>query len=321
MKSLLLVAMGLLLISSVASAELILDNDVSFGPRTDLDACTAPILISQSATQPVTLSTTGGVFTCGNTLYSYVIEGYELRKFSPYWDLGIMDPISIKSVAWGVRRYVATDSVLPAGTVILPYNPADGPLIVDVMLYKIDADLPFTFDNMELFHSQPVEVPYQVPPDLVYNLPMNTIITENCAYDPSIDPKIYDLVVAIHNPATWAMINPVRFAACAMANAETAESYTAWPDSCGMPDGNPYTPTDLGAPGASKFALEVCAELCTPPAVTGACCNLMTGACTITPAVDCTYTWTSGAVCNVQICPMPVPTEVKSWGQVKSLYR
>jgi hypothetical protein len=318
MKSLLLVALGLLLISSVASAELILDTDES-STRAQLDACVAPILITQSASQPTTLSTTGGVFTCGNVLYSYVTEGYELRKFSPYWDNGIVDPISIKSIEWGVRRYVATDSILPAGTVILPYNDADGPLMVDVIVYKINANDAFLFANLVQITTQQVEIPKMVPPALLYDKVMHTDIIANCNYDPQIDPDVWDLVVAIHNPATYNMINPVRFACAAMANAETAESYTAWPGGCPA-SFEPSTPTELGSPGASKFALNVCAELCAP-VVNGACCNLLTGACTVTPAADCTFTWTTGVECSVQLCPIPVPAENKSWGQVKSLYR
>lgn len=325
MKSLLLVAMGLLLISSVASAELILDNDVSFGFRPNLEACVAPITISQAATHPVTLSTTGGVFTCGNVLYSYVTEGYELRKFSPYWDNGITDPIMIKSIAWGIRRYVATDSVLPAGTVILPYNDLDGPLLVDVILYKINADSTFIFANMQQFSTQQVEIPKQVPPALLYDHPMVTeILPQADCYDPYVDPIIWDLVVAIHNPETYSMINPVRFACAAMANAETAESYTAWPNGCPA-QFEPTTPTQLGSPGASKFALEVCAEPCAPPPPQGACCVIATGVCTMTTALNCPTglnTWHSEwTVCLPNPCTQPSPTEAKSWGQVKSLFR
>jgi hypothetical protein len=328
MKSLLLVVLGLLLATTVASAELILDNDLSApGTRVDLGTCPSPMVtISQSATQPTTLSTTGGVFTCGNVLYSYIIEGYQMRRFSLYWDNNISDPFSIHQVEWGVRRYVATDSVLPAGTVILPYNPADGPFVVDVQLYAINSDSTLTWANMGApFASVPYTVPQMVPPALLCDCTQSTVFGENCAYDPYVDPTIYDLVVAVHNPETYTMINPVRFACAAMGNAETAESYTGWPAGCGTGGvTEPQTPTQLGSPGASKFAVSVCGTLCQPPAATGACCVLATGACTITTAADCLAPGSylgDNVLCNVQTCPIPVPTEKKSWGQVKSLYR
>ena len=328
MKSLLLVVLGLLLICSVASAELISDNDLSApSTRAQLADCpTSALSISQSATLPILLSTTGGVFTCGNVLYSYIIEGYELRRFSLYWDNNITDPFSIQSVKWGIRRYVATDSVAPAGTVILPYNPADGDYIVDVQLYSINADSLLTFANMGApFASVPVIVPKMDPPALLYDHPMTTDFGENCVYDPYIDPAIYDLVVGVHNLETYTMINPVRFACAAMSNAETAESYTGWPAGCGT-GGNPepQTPTQLGSPGASKFALLVCGALCTPPAATGACCVAATGVCTITTAAGCALPGIylgDNVPCNDVTCHTPVPTEHKSWGQVKSLYR
>jgi hypothetical protein len=329
MKSLLLVVLGLLLATTVASAELIQDNDLSSpSVRVDLGVCPSPMVtISQSATQPTTLSTTGGVFTCGNTLYSYIIEGYELRRFSLYWDNNITDPFSIHQVEWGVRRYVATDSVAPAGTVILPYNPLDPAMVVDVQLYSINADSILTFANMGApFASVPYTVPQMVPPALLCNCTQSTVFGDNCVYDPYVDPTIYDLVVAVHNPETYTMINPVRFACAAMGNAETAESYTAWPAGCGGPgiDAEPTTPTQLGSPGASKFALSVCGTLCTPPALTGACCVAATGACTITTMADCLAPGAylgDNVPCNAQTCIVPVPTEHKSWGQVKSLYR
>jgi hypothetical protein len=60
-----------------------------------------------------------------------------------------------------------------------------------------------------------------------------------------------------------------------------------------------------------------------PP--TGACCNIGTGACLITTQAGCPtlgYTWhPEWTSCVPNECPPPVPTETKSWGQIKSTYR
>jgi hypothetical protein len=55
--------------------------------------------------------------------------------------------------------------------------------------------------------------------------------------------------------------------------------------------------------------------------VEGACCD-GAGNCTVTVEAQCVApsTWHSGVPCSVEICP-PVPTETKSWGQIKRDYK
>lgn len=55
-----------------------------------------------------------------------------------------------------------------------------------------------------------------------------------------------------------------------------------------------------------------------PPAE-GACCDAL-GACTVTVEAACAGTWTGGITCTPNPCP-PVPTENKSWGQIKNSYK
>jgi hypothetical protein len=79
----------------------------------------------------------------------------------------------------------------------------------------------------------------------------------------------------------------------------------------------------------ARPSTSVCGTLCTPPLPTGACCDVAVGmpACQILTAVACealgtAWVWRGVDVpCDLQSCPVPVPTEHKSWGQVKSLYR
>lgn len=59
----------------------------------------------------------------------------------------------------------------------------------------------------------------------------------------------------------------------------------------------------------------------TQPQATGACCDDLTGNCTITTQVECQFTWLgAGVPCNATTCAPPVPVERASWGQIKSMY-
>jgi hypothetical protein len=411
MKSLLLVAMGLLLISSVASAELITDNELG-GPANVLPsrACDPPAV---EITQNLGFALDTGCFSCGNTFYSYVIDCVLLRRFSLYWDYGVENLFSIQTVDWGVRRFVATDSVLPAGTVVLPWNPLDPDFMVDVNLYSVDANLALTWTNMGAPFATKSEwiQPEPFPSPLILNRPMHTVFGQNCVYDPFIDPIYNDLVVAIHSPETYTMITPHRFSLSANTLLDTQLCYVAWPvDDCNDGNFNPMRMDSIGT--GSAVVMVVCGQECVPPPPTGACCNIATGACSITEEIACPVpanTWhpewlaclpdnpcpqpATGACCNIpsgacsitiladcplplniwhpewtcvpdncpkpdplgaccniatgdcsittagncpalfniwhpewlscvpNFCPPPVPTETKSWGQVKSLYR
>jgi hypothetical protein len=65
-------------------------------------------------------------------------------------------------------------------------------------------------------------------------------------------------------------------------------------------------------------------NLCPPPPAQGACCNTITGSCTVTTELVCVapLVWRgAGVPCNAQSCSPVIPVERSSWGQIKNLYR
>jgi len=323
MKSLLLVGLGLLLIGSVANAGEIVTDDATGTPGIlTLDHSSRTALTQN--TNPTALTTS--MYACGNAKYSYVTEGWSLRRMSLAWEFGIVDPFEVQNVQWGLRRYACYDSILPYGTVQIPCNPLNDPFVVDVNLYSIpDTALTLTFAGMGApFASVPVTITEAMNPITpVTGTPITTVFPPGACIDPEIDGINYDLVVAFHNRSTELDLFPsARYFTSANALGETAPSYVAFVD-CGAPE--PITPFALGGATTQHLVLVVNGDLCAPPPpVTGACCNLLTGDCTITEQVPCVapFTWLGADIpCNVQTCPIPVPTQSKSWGQVKSLYR
>jgi hypothetical protein len=70
----------------------------------------------------------------------------------------------------------------------------------------------------------------------------------------------------------------------------------------------------FGTPGSTPCPIA--------PDPTGACCDQLTGACTITTQAACPYAWLGeGVPCNGQTSGSSVPAERTSWGQIKSTFR
>jgi hypothetical protein len=74
-----------------------------------------------------------------------------------------------------------------------------------------------------------------------------------------------------------------------------------------------------GVPCTSEYWMHLTGiGTCEP---TGACCDLQTGACTITTQTQCSGQYMGdGTVCNPNPCP-PVPVNNTSWGTIKNLYK
>lgn len=298
MKSLLLVVMGLLLISSVASA-----SEISFEPATGPGTVSIPMDRDDYAlTQNASLSLVAGIFTCGNVALGYTTDGWALRRFSLVYEFGIESTFCVSSIDWGIRRFVS----------LLDSIPNDTP--VAVRLYSIVETDPLLFANMVPLDSVVVTVTSAmnpIPP--ATGTAMNTVFPNT-----PFDPLGYDLVMAIHYPAGWDETPTFRFSPSGNSLGETLPGYIAFAD-CAYPE--PVTPGELGNT-TPMVIFVVNGHLCTPPPVTGACC--VDFVCSIVSAADCaaaggTY-YGDDSLCVPSPCP-PVPVENKSWGKVKSLYR
>jgi hypothetical protein len=99
-------------------------------------------------------------------------------------------------------------------------------------------------------------------------------------------------------------------------------------DGCGslviLDDGGPGVPGcyQITATGGQvvDFAVYFVFDECIAPP-TGGCCDVATGACTITTELGCDFTWLGADIpCNTTTC-LPVPTEPTTWGAVKALFR
>lgn len=75
-----------------------------------------------------------------------------------------------------------------------------------------------------------------------------------------------------------------------------------------------YSTLGFGQPGTT-----VCPVL---PPVPGACCDALTGNCTVTTHADCAFDWLGADVpCDAATCVPPTPAERVSWGRIKNSYR
>lgn len=295
MKSLLLVLLGCMLISGGAqAAELILGEDAGVPGHLQVDN-RYPYSFTQNA-DPTTLN--AGTYTCGNTVYNYITDTWCGRRFY-FADEGIATPFTVQSIDWGVRRFVALLDSIP------------GPYSVQLKAYTIPVGAEILFANMTEIAS--VDVPITtadnpVPPAV--GVPKHTDITAQIN-----DPVNNDLIIAWFAPHTYDIIPHVRFATSASNLGETYESYYAF-EGCGFPD--PVTPTTLGGPGQSQLVVVVNGDV--NEQVPEACC-FADGSCQLLLEADCVAAGGTflGGPCDPNPCP-PVPTENKSWGQVKEMY-
>lgn len=295
MKSLLLVLLGCMLISVGAqAAEVVLGEDIGTPGLLQVDN-RYPYSFTQNA-DPSVLD--AGTYTCGNVTYGYITDTWCMRRFY-FADEGIASPFTVQSIDWGVRRFVALLDSIP------------GPYSVQLKIYTIPVGAELLFANLTEVTS--VDVPITtadnpVPPAI--GVPKNTPITAQIN-----DTANNDLVVAWFCPNTVDMTPSIRFATSASNLGETYESYYAFAD-CNFPE--PVTPTTLGGPGQSQLVVVVNGDV--NEQVPEACCFGET--CQLLLEADCLAQGGAfyGGACDPNPCP-PVPTENKSWGQVKEMYR
>ena len=105
-----------------------------------------------------------------------------------------------------------------------------------------------------------------------------------------------------------------------------ADDYTPYCMGSVYSDGNMFTANNwmdinTNSPTAGWPGWNVGFVIYGDPAVTptGACCDAV-GNCTLTTQSQCSGTWFAGVLCTPDPCP-PVPTETKSWGQIKNSYK
>jgi hypothetical protein len=298
MKSLLLVVMGLLLISSVASA-----SEISFEPATGPGTVALTMDRDDYAlTQNLSLQLVAGIFTCGNVTLGYTTDGWALRRMSLVYEFGIESPFCVSSVDWGIRRFVSLLDSIP------------GDIQVAVRLFTINETDPLLFANMVPLDSVMVPVTHlDNPVAPLTGTPKHTIFP-----DTQFDPTGVDLVVAVHYPEGYSSTPAFRFSPSGNSLGETLPGYVAFAD-CGYPD--PVTPGDLGNT-TPMVVFVVNGHTCPLPPVIGACCNHYRGGCTLTTYEDCRDDWLGpGVPCTPAWCVWWVPTEPKSWGAIKNLYR
>ena len=295
MKNLLLVMLSLLLIGSVANAaEIVADPADGSSTHVTWDG-RYPYSFTQNG-DPATLN--AGVYTCGNTLYNYITDCWAMRRFY-FADEGLAVPFTVQSIDWGVRRFVALADSVP------------GPYDITLYIGTIGVGLPLQFANISWVNQVQVPIttadnPIAPAVGVPKNTPINALIS---------DTVNNDLVVAFFAPITYYMVPRIRFAESASNLGETYESYYAFTD-CGFDE--PATPTELGGPGQSQLVIVVNGDVYEEPAP-GACC-FPDGSCVMTLQADCQGQWL-GLPCEPENpCP-PVPTEEKSWGQIKANYR
>ena len=305
MKSLLLVVMGLLLISSVASAAECITDDATFS---NSGVALKGVNDTYAFTQNNSTLLNAGTGYCGNVILNYNVEQWNLRRFSPVYEWGLdpATPLVISGVDWGVRRYLALGDSVPQ-----PYT-------VDVSIYTIPETDSLLDANMTLIETVPFNPPV-IGDNIANQLPVHTV------FNATIIPNGVDVIVSIHYPAGYVNAPATRFAPSGNSsgshNGGTVNNFYRYEDLACASDGVHYVEN---LTQTTQLVIVVDAHAGVLPDPTGACCVVATGACTITTAVDCLApaVWRGADIpCNVQTCPIPVPTETKSWGQVKSLYR
>lgn len=297
MKSLLVLALSLLLLGSVSyAAEIVSDNGDGSSWTVTWDHGRYPVSITQN-NDPSILD--AGGYSCGNTLYNYNTDQWALRRFQVAEDNAIFDPITVQSIDWGVRRFVTLLDSIPCD-----YN-------VTVYVGTIAIGEPLLFANITWVDQ--VLVPIAVTN---VNVPYTTVMNNAV-----VDPSLYDIVVAFFAPSSEFIPGcPNTRFACSASNApgDTRYCYYAFAD-CGFPE--PVTPPELNpnSPEVAKLVVILNGEVGTPPEP-GACC--IGEVCSVILEPDCLAqggVWYGGP-CTPGLCP-PIPVESTSWGRVKDLYR
>jgi hypothetical protein len=207
-------AITLLVGSAANAAELLTDDSTDVFIATPSGSA-APVSITQN-NDTTTIDQAVSV-ACG-VAGDHTADNHYLRRFFLNGDHGIVDQFTVESVDFGVSQ-VETPSGLPVAT------------IVTMNIYSIANGDAFTFANMTLEDSAPIEVT-TADVGSILNVAVGGVFA---------DPVGTDLVVDLFSPDLTA--DAIQFRAGANGNGSTRDAYIA-SDACGISE-----PTGISAIG------------------------------------------------------------------------